>query len=507
MSMLPDGSRAEEPQVEELKRQLDRMLSSRVFATRSTLSRFLRHIVSETIRARTTNDDSQLREHTIGFELLDNYDANNGAVRTNVTLLRQQIKKYYIELGLDDLVKIDVPVGGYRASFQYNRASSADTLYRQGCLLKGGYADGFFDHPSLRHFVDAVNKDPNHALAYVAVGEAEFYQAVYRRRMLATSPAVMGEQAAQEAIRLQPELWRAHMLQAAVHCCRYEWQKAEVAFAEAIRIAPIKAREHPFYTAYLLATGNHEEALTIVEAVAKERPESVDSQVTLALFLYVTRQYDRADDILETLVRFARDKWLAVGIQGLVMKARWNGGGKHRFYSRQLKRSLLALWPKLDEINDEDSETNPDYSGDILFPGIFCLLHSPLGVTLPPDAIIDPEDPLLEGAKFEDLVVDARLRRFVAKALLSHARALKHEATDSRDWWIRMFGLTLKYWTIPQVALAQMAMGKPDDAIAELRRAQEEGDPFTVWLHLWPVLDPLREHPEFQSLIADMNLP
>jgi len=56
-------------------------------------------------------------------------------------------------------------------------------------------------------------------------------------------------------------------------------------------------------------------------------------------------------------------------------------------------------------------------------------------------------------------------------------------------------------------ALAFVGMGRTDEALAELEQACNDGHPLMVWLHIWPVLDPLRERKRFKKLIARMNLP
>jgi hypothetical protein len=52
-----------------------------------------------------------------------------------------------------------------------------------------------------------------------------------------------------------------------------------------------------------------------------------------------------------------------------------------------------------------------------------------------------------------------------------------------------------------------MADGSRRGAVNALIKAREEGHPLIWWLHLWPVLDPLRDYRPFQALLADMNLP
>jgi hypothetical protein len=58
-----------------------------------------------------------------------------------------------------------------------------------------------------------------------------------------------------------------------------------------------------------------------------------------------------------------------------------------------------------------------------------------------------------------------------------------------------------------QIALGQMAMGEPLLAIDCLSKGAQGCDPHMLWLHLWPLLDPLRDEAEFKSLLRHLGLP
>jgi hypothetical protein len=55
------------------------------------------------------------------------------------------------------------------------------------------------------------------------------------------------------------------------------------------------------------------------------------------------------------------------------------------------------------------------------------------------------------------------------------------------------------------LAVAHLAMEEPDKAIGRLEKACAAHDPVMVWLHLWPIFDPSREHPRSCALVARMN--
>jgi hypothetical protein len=58
-----------------------------------------------------------------------------------------------------------------------------------------------------------------------------------------------------------------------------------------------------------------------------------------------------------------------------------------------------------------------------------------------------------------------------------------------------------------QLALAYMAVNELEKAIKCLGHACDQHDPRMAWLHLWPILDPLRDRGEFKALVNRMGLP
>src|SRR5579864_893549 len=121
------------PTQPEVETQLGRMLASRVFASAPRLSALLQYIIEATLPDKEGKTDPvMLTEHQIGYKVLGkHYDPNGSAVRTYVTNLRIRIDKYYKEFGAEDLVRIEVPPGGYKAVFSYNPSSPADKYYRR----------------------------------------------------------------------------------------------------------------------------------------------------------------------------------------------------------------------------------------------------------------------------------------------------------------------------------------------------------------------------------------
>jgi len=107
---------------EEVRSQLDKMLSSQTFRAAEGQKSFLKYAVGEVLAGR----GSHIKEYLIGVEAFgrgDLFDPRlDPIVRTQARKLRARLAKYYETEGLNDLIRIEFPKGSYVPSF--TRASS-----------------------------------------------------------------------------------------------------------------------------------------------------------------------------------------------------------------------------------------------------------------------------------------------------------------------------------------------------------------------------------------------
>jgi TolB-like protein len=96
-----------------VREQLDRILSSDVFATAGRHSRLLRYLVERTL----AGEGGQLKEYVLGTEVFDRADTYDpridSIVRVEVRRLRSRLEEYYREQGADDPLVIVIPRGNY----------------------------------------------------------------------------------------------------------------------------------------------------------------------------------------------------------------------------------------------------------------------------------------------------------------------------------------------------------------------------------------------------------
>jgi TolB-like protein len=98
---------------DEVRRQLDRLLASAVFANAGRMSRFLKFVVDKSLAGQA----ERLKEYVIGVEVFDrdaSYDPRlDSIVRVEAARLRSKLAEYYAGEGRDDAVVLSLPKGGY----------------------------------------------------------------------------------------------------------------------------------------------------------------------------------------------------------------------------------------------------------------------------------------------------------------------------------------------------------------------------------------------------------
>lgn len=99
--------------------QLRRILSAAPFLNSSVLMHFLNFVVSETLAGRSNT----LKEYTIGIQALnkeaDFNPQSNAIVRIHAGRLRRALEEYYLGLGKNDPIIIEIPKGGYAPIFTF----------------------------------------------------------------------------------------------------------------------------------------------------------------------------------------------------------------------------------------------------------------------------------------------------------------------------------------------------------------------------------------------------
>jgi TolB-like protein/Tfp pilus assembly protein PilF len=129
---------------EEIRHELDRILSSRIFSTARRSRMFLHYVVERSLV------NSAPKEFEVAVEVLGrgaDYDPDvDATVRVEASRLRQRLREYYDTAGKTDPILIDIPKGGYGAVFatrEGNTHSSAPNAATPSQELSNGSGSGF----------------------------------------------------------------------------------------------------------------------------------------------------------------------------------------------------------------------------------------------------------------------------------------------------------------------------------------------------------------------------
>ena len=176
---------------------------------------------------------------------------------------------------------------------RYTTDTEAYELY-----LKGRYQlnrltdDGFLKGRAF--FQQAIDKDPNYALAYAGLADA--CDRLGGFDALAPKEAFpQAREAAQRALQLDTSLAEAHTALATVNFA-YDWDFAVAAreYQRAIEINPGYSDAHQMNSYYLAAIGRFDDALAEMKRALELDPVSLEKTAGIGEILYQQRHYDEA---------------------------------------------------------------------------------------------------------------------------------------------------------------------------------------------------------------------
>src|SRR5215471_2053397 len=138
-SAAPKGSRAptngRDIAPNEIRRELEKILSSRMFSAADRMTRFLRFVVEETLEGRGDN----LNELLLGIDVYDRdrkFDPRvDSIVRVDAGRLRAKLREFYASDGAGGSIRIEIPKGSYKPMFkrhQDNDTGPAQRLREKG---------------------------------------------------------------------------------------------------------------------------------------------------------------------------------------------------------------------------------------------------------------------------------------------------------------------------------------------------------------------------------------
>jgi serine/threonine-protein kinase len=177
---------------------------------------------------------------------------------------------------------------------RYTENTEAYHLYLKGRYFTNKRTNAWIKK-GIEHFQQAIDLDPNYALAYAGLADAYSFLASSTGGQPPREVYPKAEAAALQALELDDTLGEAH---STLGFCRllFDWDfaAAEREYKRAIELSPNYANAHDGYSFYLKATGQHEAAIKACERAQALDPLSMFATLSLGWAYYFARDYDRA---------------------------------------------------------------------------------------------------------------------------------------------------------------------------------------------------------------------
>jgi len=143
------------------------------------------------------------------------------------------------------------------------------------------------------NFQQAIDKDPNYALAYV--GLAEYYNVVGDYAPVPYSETIPKSKSnAKKALAIDDTLVEAHAVLGSASDSDWDWATAEHEFERALELNSSNSRTHVLYGFHLEYLGKREQALTHYQRAVELEPLNMNALDNLAFAYFLFKQYDQA---------------------------------------------------------------------------------------------------------------------------------------------------------------------------------------------------------------------
>lgn len=456
-----DGEDA--PTATDIQNQLQKILESNTFRASERHSNLIAYLVQKD----ASHED--VKETTLIADLFPEYlerhlETETDIARVTVTHLRKRLKDYYDGEGENDPVVIEVAKRGYKPCYSFNKRLPQNLLYQEG-IFHRAYEFRFDARASTESwaFERAIQARPAFAEAHAALAESRLVELLTNFHDPVRDRLKQAKDSAEAAIALNPHLPLPYIVLGAIECCHWNWGDASEWFKIAESKSKLGTVNNLWHAAYRLAIstdGTYSLPMTSQEFLAR---------------------YPRVKEVLKTTRSLAR-------------------GGIGDSFTRALHTVFLYVTRRPSAGTTTFDVTNDWLSR--LIHNVCSLAEHPELKRIPNPCTVDEFDQF----------ITSQANRFAGYpcpglGIVFAAFMLPDNEVASERFAELLKFRERRYVRPLQVALGYMALGDHNKALGQLELACEEHDPFLAWLHLWPILDPIRDYPAFKALIRAMRLP
>ncbi len=177
---------------------------------------------------------------------------------------------------------------------RYTDNTEAYHLYLKGRYYVGKRTPDWIKK-GIEHFQQAIDFDPNYALAYAGLAEAYGFFASSTGGQQPRDAYPIAKAAALKALELDDTMGEAHCSLGFFRLL-FDWDyaAAEAEFKRAIELSPNFANAYDGYGFYLKATGQHDASIEACKRAQELEPLSLFLSLSLGWAYYFARRYDDA---------------------------------------------------------------------------------------------------------------------------------------------------------------------------------------------------------------------
>jgi tetratricopeptide (TPR) repeat protein len=164
---------------------------------------------------------------------------------------------------------------------------------------------------AIEYFEQAVEKDPNHAVAYAGLADSYWWSSFWGD-LPPHQAYPKAREAAKKAIEIDDNLGEAHASLASIHTYYdWDWEAAEREFKRALELAPSSPYIRVYYSLYLNLKRRHDEAVAEARKAQELDPLSSFSNNYLGHRLWEARRYDEAIEEFKKWLVIEPNDWFA----------------------------------------------------------------------------------------------------------------------------------------------------------------------------------------------------
>jgi TolB-like protein/Tfp pilus assembly protein PilF len=143
------------------------------------------------------------------------------------------------------------------------------------------------------YFQQAIDKDPNYALAYVGLAEYYYVLPDYTYASITeTNPKLKA--AANKALSIDDSQAEAHAMLAGVYDNDWGWAAAEREYERALQLDPNSSRINILYSLHFVTLGKMDESIARTQRALQLDPLNLNAMTNLGASLMGARRYDEA---------------------------------------------------------------------------------------------------------------------------------------------------------------------------------------------------------------------